>query len=65
MEKHCYNAKELAKFLETHPKVKNVWYPGSASHPGHEIAKKQMSDFGGMISFEMETLESAKKLVEV
>jgi cystathionine beta-lyase len=53
MEKHCSNAMELAKWLETHPKVARVIYPGLKSHPQHELAKKQMSDFGGMISCEL------------
>jgi len=64
MVQHCNNALALAKFLESNPKVKKVYYPGLASHPQHEIAKKQMSSYGGMISFEMETLQAAKTLVE-
>src|SRR5215203_787003 len=51
MRKHCENARAIAEFLEGHPKVERVLYPGLESHPGHEIAKRQMSDFGGMISF--------------
>ena len=47
------NAKKLAKFLDKHPKVERVYYPGLKSHPGHDIAKKQMHGFGGMISFEL------------
>ena len=53
MEKTCANAKVLAKYLEEHPKVDRVWYPGLESHPQHELAKKQMDDFGGMIAFEL------------
>ncbi|MEW6455676.1 MAG: aminotransferase class I/II-fold pyridoxal phosphate-dependent enzyme [Acidobacteriota bacterium] len=53
IEKHCKNAKKIANFLSNHDKVKKVYYPGLSSHPGHEIAKKQMKDFGGMISFEL------------
>jgi cystathionine beta-lyase/cystathionine gamma-synthase len=64
MAQHCNNAMALAKFLESNPKVKKVYYPGLVSHPQHDVAKKQMSSFGGMISFEMETLEAAKTLVE-
>ncbi|MCG8633804.1 MAG: cystathionine gamma-synthase family protein [Desulfobacterales bacterium] len=45
------NALEVAKFLESHPKIKKVFYPGLESHEGHDIAKKQMSGFGGMLSF--------------
>ncbi len=50
MKAHCHNAKILAEFLSTHPKVKKVIYPGLQSHPQHNIARKQMRDFGGMIS---------------
>lgn len=51
MEKHASNAMAVARFLEAHPKIEWVRYPGLTSHPQHEIAKKQMSGFGGMISF--------------
>lgn len=51
MERHCSNAKELAQFLKLHPKVANVYWPGFETHPNHTIAKHQMSDFGGMVSF--------------
>jgi len=53
MERHCANAMAIARFLSRHPKVKKVFYPGLASHPGHQIAKKQMTGFGGMVSFEV------------
>jgi cystathionine gamma-synthase/cystathionine gamma-lyase len=53
MREHNENAMYLAKFLEAHPRVKQVYYPGLASHPQHELAKKQMSGFGGMISIEL------------
>ncbi|HEV7923695.1 MAG TPA: aminotransferase class I/II-fold pyridoxal phosphate-dependent enzyme [Thermoanaerobaculia bacterium] len=53
MRVHCQNARAIAAFLEAHPRVEAVHYPGLASHPGHEIAKRQMSDFGGMLSFRM------------
>lgn len=53
MKKHEENAKVIADFLARHKKVKKVYYPGLASHPGHTIAKKQMRGFGGMISFEL------------
>ncbi|MBI4713310.1 MAG: cystathionine gamma-synthase [Planctomycetes bacterium] len=53
MQKHCANAKAVARFLSKHPKVKRVYYPGLPSHPGHSIARKQMKDFGGMVSFEV------------
>ena len=51
MQRHCENALQLAQWLEQHPKVKKVIYPGLASHPQHELAKQQMTMFGGMISF--------------
>jgi cystathionine beta-lyase len=53
MERHCSNALELAHWLEKHPKVKRVHYPGLVSHPQHDLAKKQMRLFGGMISVEL------------
>lgn len=53
MERHCANAKKIAEYLDKQDKVEKVYYPGLVSHPGHEIAKKQMKDFGGMISFEV------------
>ncbi len=53
MERHCSNARKLAAWLEAHPAVKKVYYPGLESFEGYEVAKKQMSDFGGMISIEL------------
>lgn len=53
MEKHCANAMEVAKYLEAHPKVERVSYPGLPSHPRHDVAKRQMSGFSGMITFEL------------
>ncbi len=53
MEKHCANAMAVARFLEAHPKVDRVYYPGLESCPDHAVAKKQMKDFGGMVSFEL------------
>ena len=53
MERHCANARKLAAWLEAHPAVKKVYYPGLESFEGYEIAKKQMSDFGGMMSIEL------------
>jgi cystathionine gamma-lyase len=50
MERHCANARRLAEWLAAHEVVRRVYYPGLPSHPGHELAKKQMRDFGGMIS---------------
>jgi len=51
MQRHCENGKVIANFLKGHPKVDEVYWPGFESHPNHEIAKKQMDDFGGMVSF--------------
>ncbi|MGI4022917.1 MAG: cystathionine gamma-synthase [Janthinobacterium lividum] len=51
MKAHCENGRQIAAFLKDHPKVDKVYWPGFADHPNHEIAKKQMRDFGGMISF--------------
>lgn len=53
MKGHCRNARQVAEFLKDHPKVTKVYYPGLKEHPGFEVARKQMSDFGGMISFEI------------
>jgi cystathionine gamma-lyase len=50
MERHCTNARQLADWLAGHPRVERVYYPGLSSHPGHELALRQMRDFGGMIS---------------
>ncbi len=59
MRQHCENARAIAEFLDGHPKVEQVLYPGLESHPGHEIAQRQMSDFGGMISFLASSEEEA------
>jgi cystathionine beta-lyase len=53
MQRHCENGQVIANFLKNHPKVGDVYWPGLKSHPNHEIAKKQMDDFGGMISFNL------------
>ena len=50
MEKHCENAFEIASFLEKHEIIEKIYFPGLSSHPNHEIAKKQMNGFGGMIT---------------
>jgi len=65
MERHEANARQMAQFLKSHPKVKKVYYPGLPEHPGHEVAKKQMRGFGGMISFEVKGgLEESKRVCE-
>ena len=53
MQRHCENGKAVAEFLSNHDKVGDVYYPGFKNHPNHEIAKKQMNDFGGMVSFRL------------
>jgi cystathionine gamma-synthase len=59
MDAHCRNAGRIAEFLSTHHRVTRVYYPGLPSHPGHDVAKRQMTGFGGMVSFEVETAEEA------
>jgi cystathionine gamma-synthase len=59
MEAHSRNAAAVAAFLDDHDKVKRVYYPGLASHPGHDIAARQMGSFGGMVSFETNDEEAA------
>ena len=64
MERHCANAKKVVEFLNKHPKIEKVYYPGLETHPGYEIAKKQMKDFGAMISFELKGgFEAGKTLL--
>ncbi|RNC84415.1 MAG: PLP-dependent transferase [Balneola sp.] len=63
MERHNENAATVAEFLERHPKVLKVHYPGLESHPQHALAKKQMRGFGGMISFEVAGVEEGRALV--
>jgi cystathionine beta-lyase len=53
MQRHCENGKAITAYLVAHPKVKEVYYPGLESHPNYEVAKKQMDDFGGMVSFKL------------
>jgi methionine-gamma-lyase len=60
MEKHNSNAVEIARFLATHPKVKAVFHPSLPTHPNHETAKKQMRGFGGMIAFDVGTIDAGK-----
>jgi methionine-gamma-lyase len=63
MKTHCENAMKVAQFLEKHPKVKKVNYPGLASHPQHELARKQMKLFGAMLSFEVANSATAQKVL--
>lgn len=66
MKAHCSNGAAVAKFLANHPKVGKVYWPGFESHPNHLVAKKQMKDFGGMISFTLksDSFEEASKLAQ-
>ena len=63
MRQHCENARAVAAFLTDHERVETVLYPGLPGHPGHEIAARQMRDFGGMVSFLAESEEDAVRLV--
>jgi len=65
MERHCANAMRVAQFLETHPKVKKVHYPGLASDPGHHVARKQVNGFGGMLGFERKSGSSPSSHVKL
>ena len=64
MRAHCENAARIAEFLEGHPRVTRVLYPGLPSHPGHEIAARQMDGFGGMLSFLAESEAEAVRIAE-
>lgn len=66
MERHCLNGKKIAEFLKAHPKVGKVYWPGFSDHPNHAIAKKQMRDFGGMLSFTLkdDSLQKAFTLMK-
>ena len=61
MKAHCENALALAEFLETHPAIEKVIYPGLKSHPQHELAKRQMDGFGGIISVSYTHLDVYKR----
>jgi cystathionine beta-lyase/cystathionine gamma-synthase len=63
MRRHCENARAVAEFLDGHPRVERVLYPGLPDHPGHDVAARQMADFGGMVSFLAPTPEEAAALV--
>jgi cystathionine beta-lyase len=66
MQRHCENGKAIAEYLAKHSKIEKVYWPGFRSHPNHEVAKSQMEDFGGMISFvpNGSSYEDAIKIVE-
>jgi cystathionine beta-lyase/cystathionine gamma-synthase len=64
MEQHDKTGRAVAAFLEEHPKVKKVYYPGSASHPQHALARRQQHGFGGMVSFDVGSLENARTVLD-
>jgi len=65
MERHCENALEIAKWLEKEPKVEKIYYPGLEQHPQHELAKKQMRAFGGMVTIVLKTdLAGTRRFLE-
>ncbi|MDO9276802.1 MAG: cystathionine gamma-synthase [Lutibacter sp.] len=66
MQRHCENGKAVAEYLAKHPKIEKVYWPGFENHPNHEIAKKQMKDFGGMVSFVTKgnSIKDAFKILE-
>lgn len=66
VQRHCENGEKVARFLATHPKIDKVYWPGFESHPNHEVAKRQMRGFGGMISFNLKgnQLEDALSIVK-
>ena len=64
MKEHCANAMAVAKFMENSPLFEKVYYPGLPSHPDYETAKKELSDFGGMIAFEMASFDIAKSMLD-
>ena len=65
VQRHCENGRKVAEFLKSHPKVDQVYWPGFEEHKNHEVAKSQMKDFGGMVSFTLvgDDVEQAKKIV--
>ena len=63
MQQHSANGMALAEFLAAHPKVKKVYYPGLPSHPQYELAKRQMHGFGGMLAFDLGSMEAARRLL--
>jgi cystathionine beta-lyase/cystathionine gamma-synthase len=63
MQQHSANGLALAQFLSTHPKVKHVYYPGLPAHPQYELATRQMRGFGGMLAFDLGSLEAARRLL--
>src|SRR5204862_3395585 len=63
MQQHSANGLALAQFVAAHPKVKKVYYPGLKTHPQHELARKQMNGFGGMLAFDLGSLDAARRVL--
>jgi methionine-gamma-lyase len=63
MDRHCESTQKIAEYLQKHPKVEHVYYPGLPSHPGYDIARKQMSGFGGMLGFDVQGGKEAGKIL--
>jgi len=66
MRQHCKNGKAIVEFLQSHQKIDKINYPGLPSHPNHEVAKRQMNDFGGMMSFSLKgnKLKDAQEILK-
>jgi cystathionine gamma-synthase/cystathionine beta-lyase len=64
LERHCRNALQVASWLQRHPQVTAVYYPGLADHPGHELSQRQSAGFGGMLSFRVATPETARRVLK-
>ena len=65
MQRHNANGQKVAEFLEAHPRVRRVWYPGLASHPDHDVARRLMSGFGGVVTFELDAdFETTERFVD-
>lgn len=64
IERHCSNAQEVAKWLVNHPRIHTVYYPGLHSHPGHKLSRQQTTGFGGMLSFRVDSEQTAHQLLE-
>ena len=63
MDYHCRSAEQIADFLSGHKKIRRVLYPGLTEHPGHEIARKQMDAFGGMVSFTLDSRNACRRFL--
>jgi len=64
LERHCANALQVARWLQTHPQITAVYYPGLAEHPGHELSRRQTAGFGGMLSFRVDSPAKARRVLK-